>query len=82
MDWHAQYRRGRAYQVDWFDTREVAIEAACRFLDGGHEVFAIRTETLSDTIGKDDVARIHALLTTAAGRRSPQDRWPVHRRLR
>jgi hypothetical protein len=42
-------------------TPEEAIEAACRLIDDGHEVYGIGTGPLTDTIGMDEIARIYAL---------------------
>ena len=40
-------------------TPELAIEAACRLIDDGCDVYGIGTGPLTDSIAKDQIARIH-----------------------
>jgi hypothetical protein len=40
---------------------ERAIEAACRLIDDGVDVYGIGTGDLSDSIAGDQIARIHAI---------------------
>jgi hypothetical protein len=43
-------------------TPEQAIETACRLLDDGCEVYGIGTGALTDSIEKEQIARIYDLL--------------------
>ena len=42
-------------------TPEAAIEPACRLLDEGSDVFGIGTGPLTDTIARNEIARIYAI---------------------
>jgi hypothetical protein len=61
MEWHVQYRLRGKEVVRWFATPEAAIEAACRLMDDGHEVFGIGTDDLTDSISERVTARIFDL---------------------
>jgi hypothetical protein len=61
MDWHVQYRIAEAEHVVMHATPEAAIEAACRLMDEGRDVFGIGFGSLEDSIGKKEIARIYAL---------------------
>ncbi len=61
MTWHVQYRDGSADHVVRYPTPELAIEAACRLIDAGHDVYGIGTGPLSDSIGRHQIARIYDL---------------------
>jgi hypothetical protein len=41
MTWHVQYRQAATEHVDRHPSPERAIEAACRLIDDGHDVFGI-----------------------------------------
>jgi hypothetical protein len=69
MEWHVQYRLGGKEVVRWFATPEAAIEAACRLMDDGHEVFGIGTEDLTDSISERVIAQIYDLWVRAKPRR-------------
>jgi hypothetical protein len=49
-------------------TPEQAIETACRLLDGGCEVYGIGTGPLTDSIDKDQIARIYEIWARARPR--------------
>jgi electron transfer flavoprotein alpha/beta subunit len=61
MTWHVQYRLEGVDRIVRRPTPEQAIEEACHLMDGGHDVFAIGTGPLTDSIGRDEIARIYAL---------------------
>jgi hypothetical protein len=65
LTWHVQYRKDAADHVDRHPTPEKAIEAACGLLDDGCDVYGIGTGPLSDSIGKDVIARIYAMWVKA-----------------
>ncbi len=45
----------------WHLTPELAIEAACKLIDGGADVHGIGNGVLTDSIRRDQIARIHAI---------------------
>jgi hypothetical protein len=61
MPWHVQYRKDGSDHIARFPSPEAAIEAACRLIDEGCDVFGIGTGPLSDSIARDEIARIHAI---------------------
>jgi hypothetical protein len=61
MPWHVQYRTAAADCVDHYPTPEAAIEAACRLIDGGADVYGIGTGPLTDSIDREQIAKIYAL---------------------
>ena len=61
MTWHVQYREGAADHIERFGGPELAIEAACRLIDEGRDVYGIGTGPLTDSIGKDEIAKIYAM---------------------
>ena len=61
MTWHVQYNDGTVDRVERHPTPELAIQNACRLLDEGHDVYGIGTGPLSDTIARDEIAKIYAL---------------------
>ena len=65
VSWHVQYRQEPADCVARFQSPEEAIEAACRLMDDGNDVFGIGTGPLSDTIDRGQVARIYAMWVRA-----------------
>jgi len=65
MDWRVQYRRGGTEQLVIFPSPETAIEGACRLIDDGHDVFGIGAEALTDSIEREQIARIYAMWTRA-----------------
>jgi hypothetical protein len=56
--WFVRHRQDGADSIVRVPTPEEAIETACRLLDDGCEVYAIGTSALTDSIGKDQIARI------------------------
>ena len=70
MTWHVQYRNGTKDCVQQHLTPEQAIEAACRFIDAGQDVYGIGTGPLTDSIGKAQIARIYTIWERA---KSPPD---------
>jgi hypothetical protein len=71
LTWHVQYRKDATDHVDRHPTPEKAIEAACGLLDDGCDVYGIGTGPLSDSIGKDVIARIYAMWRRAASPGTP-----------
>jgi hypothetical protein len=65
LTWHVQYRKDATDHVDRYPTPEKAIEAACGLLDDGYDVYGIGTGPLTDSIGKDVIARIYAMWVKA-----------------
>jgi hypothetical protein len=59
--WHVQYRQDAWEHVLTRPTPELAIESACRLIDEGADVFGIGTGPLTDSIARDQIARIHAI---------------------
>jgi hypothetical protein len=65
MTWHVQYRQSAHEHVLLRATPELAIEAACRLIDDGADVYGIGTGPLSDSIAREQIVRIHAIWTRA-----------------
>ena len=65
MPWFVQYEQSGLDHLVRAKTPEQAIETACRLLDGGCEVFGIGTGPLTDSIGKDQIARIYEMWVRA-----------------
>jgi hypothetical protein len=61
MTWHVQYRNDTVDHIVRYPNPEQAIEAACCLIDDGCDVYGIGTGPLTDSIAKDQIARIHAL---------------------
>ena len=61
MTWHVQYRRGTTDLIERYPSPEQAIEAACRLIDDGCDVYGIGTGSLADSISREEIARIYAL---------------------
>jgi hypothetical protein len=61
MTWHVQYRIGTVDHIERHPSPERAIEAACCLIDDGFDVYGIGTGPLTDSIGKDQIARIYAM---------------------
>lgn len=59
MVWHVQYRKDGTEHVVRHPTPEEAIEDACKLIDGGYDVFGIGTGPLTDSIAKDEIAKIY-----------------------
>jgi hypothetical protein len=65
MTWHVQYRELTVNHIVRHPSPEDAIEAACRLIDDGYDVFGIGTGPLTDSIERDCIARIYALWARA-----------------
>jgi hypothetical protein len=65
MVWHVQYRKDSTDQITRHPTPEQAIEAACRLIDDGCDVYGIGTGPLTDSIRRDQIARIYAFWAKA-----------------
>jgi hypothetical protein len=61
MTWHVQYRKDGTDQIGMHRTPELAIRAACLLIDDGYDVYGIGTGPLTDSIGKEQIARIYAM---------------------
>jgi hypothetical protein len=61
MTWHVQYRNDLTEHIVRFPSPEEAIEAACRLIDDGCDVYGIGTGPLTDSIARDEIARIYNL---------------------
>jgi hypothetical protein len=65
MNWHVQYIRDNVDQIDMHSTPEAAIEAACQLIDDGYDVFGIGAGPLSDSIDREQIARIYNIWARA-----------------
>jgi hypothetical protein len=65
MTWHVQYRRDATDHIVRYPSPERAIEAACRFIDDGCDVSSVGTGPLTDSIEKEQIARIYAMWARA-----------------
>jgi hypothetical protein len=61
MTWHVQYRNQAGDHIAQHPGPELAIEAACRLMDDGWDVYGIGTGPLTDSIDKEQIARIYAM---------------------
>ena len=61
MIWHVQYRKDAAARIARHPSPEEAIEAACRLIDDGCDVYGIGTGPLTDSIDREQIARIYAM---------------------
>lgn len=59
MEWHVQYRKDAVDYVVRYPEPEEAIEAACQLIDDGGDVYGIGTGPLTDSIARDQIARIY-----------------------
>ena len=59
--WHIQYTNHLGDHLENYPARELAIEAACRHIDGGCDVYRIGNKFFNDSVGKDVIARIYEL---------------------
>jgi hypothetical protein len=62
MPWLIQYRDATTDRLARYPSPEEAIEAACGLLDNGYDVYRIGMGSLEDSIEKDQIARIYAIL--------------------
>ena len=60
MSWHVQYREGGTDHLMRYPTPEEAIEAGCRLIDEGCDVYGMGTGSLTTSISKDEIARMYA----------------------
>jgi hypothetical protein len=65
MMWHVQYRKGPASHIARHRSPEQAIEAACRLIDDGCDVYGVGTGRLTDSIDREQIARIYAMWARA-----------------
>jgi hypothetical protein len=65
MTWHVQYRQNATDHIVRHPSPERAIEAACRLIDEGCDVYGIGTGPLTDSIKKEQIARIYDLWARA-----------------
>jgi hypothetical protein len=61
MPWHVQYHKGSVDHIERHSSPERAIEAACRLIDDGCDVYGVGTGPLTDSIGREQIARIYAM---------------------
>jgi hypothetical protein len=76
MVWHVQYRNGTGDSVTRHPTPERAIEAACRLIDAGCDVYGIGTGPLADSIGREQIARIYDIWARESCDRPSQEIRP------
>jgi hypothetical protein len=65
MSWHVQYRKDATDHIERYPSPERAIEAACRLIDDGCDVYGVGTGPLTDSIEKEQIARIYAMWARA-----------------
>jgi hypothetical protein len=65
MMWHVQYRKDATSHVARHPSPEQAIEAACRLIDDGCDVYGVGTGPLTDSIDREQIARIYAMWARA-----------------
>jgi hypothetical protein len=65
MNWHVQYRINAVDHIVMHPSPEKAIEVACSLIDCGCDVYGIGTGPLTDSIGRDQIARIYAFRARA-----------------
>jgi hypothetical protein len=65
MPWHVQYRKDATDHIERYPSPERAIEAACRLFDDGCDVYGVGTGPLTDSIEKEQIARIYAMWARA-----------------
>ena len=65
MEWYVQYRKDTVDHIVRHPTPEQAIEAACHLIDDGCDVYGIGTGPLTDSIARDEIARIYAFWVRA-----------------
>ena len=70
MDWHLQYRKDGVEHVARHPSPEAAIEAACRLIHAGHDVYGIGTGQLTDSTPREEIVRIYAIWARATRPRS------------
>jgi len=61
MTWHVQYKHDAKEIVFCYTSPELAIQAACKLIDYGYEVFGIGTGPLTDCIDYAHICKICAL---------------------
>jgi hypothetical protein len=61
MTWHVQYSKDAIDHIARHPSPEKAIEAACRLMDDGCDVYGVGTGPLTDSIDKEQIARIYAM---------------------
>jgi len=65
MSWHVQYRKDATDHIERYPSPERAIEAACRLIDDGCDVYGVGNGPLTDSIEKEQIARIYAMWARA-----------------
>jgi hypothetical protein len=61
MTWHVQYRKGDVDHIGEHPSPELAIEAVCRLIDDGCDVYGVGTGPITDSVGRREIARIYAM---------------------
>ena len=61
MTWHIQYRSDTTDRIERHPSPERAIEAACCLIDEGYDVYGIGTGPLTDSVDREQIARIYAM---------------------
>jgi len=65
MTWHVQYWKDGRDHIWRHPSPEKAIEGACRLLDDGCDVYGVGTGPLTDSIEREQIARIYAMWARA-----------------
>jgi hypothetical protein len=61
MTWFVQFRFDGSNHTNRHPTPEEAIEAACRLIKGGCDVYGLGTGPVTASLDKDQIARIYEL---------------------
>ncbi len=77
MTWFVKYTQFGTDDLVRERTPEQAIEKACHLLDDGCDVYAIGTGPLTDSIGKEQIARIYDMWVRARPRK-PSGNEPMN----
>ena len=59
--WRIQYTNDLGDHLENYQAPELAIEASCRHIDNGCDVYCIGMGSFDDSVGKDVIARIYDL---------------------
>lgn len=61
MTWYLQYRDLTGDHIERHPSPELVIESACHLLDDGFDVYSIGEGPLTDSVGRDGIAKIYAI---------------------
>jgi hypothetical protein len=76
MMWHVQYSKDATDRIERHSSPERVIEAACRLIDDGCDVYGVGTGPLTESIDRKEIARIYAMWARANCRSKFQPHYP------